>query len=456
MTLAQKQIKGRPVHVSSICCFIVVFLIAVTVLAQHGNGAMSAAGNSENMSFSTARKTNSRAGFSALPALPDLYQAMRELQAQYPERSSLNQIGVSTFQQIPIWAIKISSDPAVDQDKSSYLFTGLHHAREPLGFRMCMRIAESLLSRYHKDKIIRKVVDQFDVWIVPVVNPDGFQFMKEYAHNFPWWRKNQRDNNGDGKFEPHIDGVDLNRNYGYNWRFGGNAVFKSWFYRGPDAFSEAEVRAVKRLAERENVLAGLSFHSYGELVLYPWGNHTRAPDHDLILKEGRQLAGAMKKNGRNESYGLVPLDGRAGQSSVWMYGQLRAIDYTVELADGFFPDSVSAEMVLKQAMNGVEYFLARGLVSTIVGHVKDADSGIPLAAEGLVAGFEADHVGRRRSDKKYGRFERWLEPGFYSITFRADGYKPVTLDNVEVFEDRQTKLDVYLGKQEQTQSVEKN
>ncbi|MFQ5633575.1 MAG: M14 family zinc carboxypeptidase, partial [bacterium] len=390
-------------------------------------------------------------GTSSVPAhFPDLdsmYSWIRRLQKQYPHLLQVETIGKSSSMHLPLYALKVSDNASNEEDESSVLFSALHHAREPIGGLLSMQIVEMLLSSYEQNKTIRKLVNSLEVWIVPIVNPEGYRYVFDNRLNFPWWRKNLHDNDNDGIFNPVIDGVDLNRNYDYNWMQGGEDNPASWFYRGKEPFSENEITAMRSLALRENIVAGLSFHSYGEVVLYPWGNYYAAPDQDLIYTTGQKLASHIRKLSNTSTYGLLPLNGRVGQSSVWMYGRLRAIDFIVELGDEYFTNGQDTRQVIREALAGVEFFLNRALISNIQGHIFDANTKQPLVAKILVEGYEAQHVSPRYSEPLYGRFERWLSPGIYNIEISTAGYARKLLSGVEVKEDSATKLEIFLKKQ---------
>jgi hypothetical protein len=381
------------------------------------------------------------------PNLDSLYSWIQNLKKQYPHLLHVEAIGKSSSMRLPLYAMKISDNPKQEEDESALLFSALHHAREPIGSLLCMHIAETLLSEYSQNKKFRKLVDNLEIWIVPVVNPEGYKYVFDNKLGFPWWRKNLHDNDNDGIFNPVIDGVDLNRNYDYNWLQGGEDNPASWFFRGSEPFSENEVSAMRNLALRENVVAGLSFHSYGEVVLYPWGNYYTAPDQDLIYSVGQRLASHIRKLSNTSTYGLLPLNGRVGQSSVWMYGRLRAIDFIVELGDEYFTSARDTKDVLREATAGVEYLLNRALVSNIRGHVLDAKTRKPIVAKILVKDYEAQHVSPRYSEQIFGRFERWLIPGTYTIVVDAPGYAKKILSGVEVRKDNATAIDVFLIKQ---------
>ncbi len=393
-----------------------------------------------------AAAQRSRAGTTDWPSLQAFYSRIQKLEEAHPSIIHVEKIGVSTSLALPLYAIKLSDNASQEEDESAILFSALHHAREPLGALLCMEMLERFSQAYDSDTAIKKLVDELEIWVVPIVNPDGYDYMSRNDLDFPWWRKNLRDNDGDGIFNPIFDGVDLNRNYDYNWREGGEDNPASWFFRGGKPFSENEIQAVKNLALRENIVAGLSFHSYGEVVLFPWGNYLPPPDRALIQNVGKRLASRMRKLSGMSSYGVLPLNGRVGQSSVWMYGRLRAIDYIVELADAYFTRAQDTRTVMREGMRGVRHFLGRALGAGLYGHVLDESTHQPVLAEILVTGYEARHVSPRMSETRYGRFERWLEPGVYTVVFQADGYMQSVWKEVLVGAKGRTELEVYLKK----------
>lgn len=398
----------------------------------------------ENTNRKTATLTSQK--YAHYPKLDSMYQWIERLRKQYPDLLAVEQIGKSTSMKLPLYALKVSDNASQEEDESAVLFSALHHAREPIGGILCMTLVEKLLQEYRADAATQRLVDALEIWTVPIVNPEGYKYIFDNELSFPWWRKNLRDNDNDGIFNPVIDGVDLNRNYNYNWQQGGEDNPASWFYRGAKPFSESEINAMQALAVRENIVAGLSFHSYGEVVLYPWGNFYAAPDQELIYEVGQNLATRMRKLSGSTTYSLLPLNGRVGQSSVWMYGQLRAVDFIVELGDEYFANARNTNKIVEEALAGIDYFLNRVLVANIRGHVLDARTGEPLIARILVKGHESRHVSPRYSEPTFGRFERLLQPGVYSIEISADGYAPRFFTGVEVRENEATELKIILNK----------
>ena len=293
------------------------------------------------------------AGLERLQQIPDLglYHTVAETVAElealhtaYPDLTLLEVIGES-LEGRPIHALKISDDPDVeDAEEPDVLFVGNHHAREFMSVEVPLWLARELLQRSSRDTRIRQLIDTREIWIVPLLNPDG-HVHQENTQLRPGWRKNRRMESGE------VVGVDLNRNYSY--RFGHDEEGSSSeplneTYRGSAAFSEPESDALRRLVERQRFTIAISYHSFGQLVLYPWG-WTRGEvtsDHALYAT----LADSMvRDNGYrpgNASTGAIYLT-----NGVWddyMYGTTSSTKpeptfaFTVELNSmaqgGFWPE----------------------------------------------------------------------------------------------------------------------
>jgi len=261
---------------------------------------------------------------------------------------------------------------------------------------------------------------------------------------FPWWRKNLKDNDGDGVFNPLYDGVDLNRNYAYNWEEGGDGKPGSWFYRGQTPFSENETQSIMNLARRENFAIGISYHSYGESILFPWGNFKRPPDLELIVEIAGEMASRIKREFGRGQYSILPLNGRVGQSSVWMYAELHVIDYIIEVGTQYFPAEESVPFIIKENLKGAFYLFDRLLETGIKGHVFDYYTKKPLLAEITVKELSANYVRPRMTDKEFGGFHRLLTPGKFTLEIHSRGYFPQTIKNVRVRRGRCTDFEIGL------------
>jgi carboxypeptidase T len=189
-----------------------------------------------------------------------LEQDLRRLAEEHPETAELHEIGRSVEGR-PLWALRIGERRG---SARKVAFLGCHHAREWISVEVPYRLAEHLLDN-SSSQPVQGWLQQGEVWVAPMVNPDGHEHTRTQNR---LWRKNRRRNVG-GSI-----GVDPNRNYGYMWGTldisTSSRVPSDETYIGPRAFSEPEVRAVRNLVARELFGGVLSYHSYSQLILFPW------------------------------------------------------------------------------------------------------------------------------------------------------------------------------------------
>ncbi len=190
---------------------------------------------------------------------------LNNLAAAFPEITQLVSIGQS-IEGRDIWALRVTDNPdTVEPEEQQILFTGVTHAREWVTFEQVLYLAEYLTTRYATDPQVRQVVDNSVIWLVPAVNPDGFVFSWEYQR---MWRKNRRQ----ASFGTY--GVDLNRNYDFHWGHddvGSSGMPSAETYRGDAPASEPETQAIQALLTQEQFAIAVSYHSYSQLCLHPWG-----------------------------------------------------------------------------------------------------------------------------------------------------------------------------------------
>lgn len=234
----------------------------------------------------------------------------KALASAHPELARYVKLG-SSFEGRDIFALKISKDASIDDaSKPDVLITGCHHAREWISVESPVYTANQLLSGYATDDSIKYLVDHLQIWVVPIMNPDGLT----YTQNSPndamdpvrLWRKNRRPISLGGCVS--AVGVDLNRNYSYEWRLQNDSPCADYcssdrscinddigasddpasdIYRGPQAESEPEVKAIKSLVDDPNrhFRAQLDYHNYSQLILYPWGFTPFGTDDSRTLSQ---------------------------------------------------------------------------------------------------------------------------------------------------------------------------
>ena len=205
--------------------------------------------------------------------------------ARYPSLTKVVTIG-RTVQGKPILAIKVTKNAKQTRDGSrpSTLYMGAQHAREWITVEMTRRLLHRVVDNYGTDPTITKLLNRTELWFVPVANPDGYDYTFTPGNRL--WRKNLRDNNGDGQITA-VDGVDLNRNFAYKWGYdneGSSPDPSSETYRGPAAMSEPETRALDRLFQRVGFEFLINYHSAAELLLYGvgWQVSTPTPDDEIM------------------------------------------------------------------------------------------------------------------------------------------------------------------------------
>jgi carboxypeptidase T len=248
-------------------------------------------------------------------------ERIQSLAASHPERARVQPIG-SSFEGRTLWAIRIGGTAA---DATPMLINGAQHAREWISPMVATCIADRLVREYPTDPAIRDFVDHTALWVVPVVNPDGYQYT--WSGN-RYWRKNRRGSHG----------VDLNRNWDIAWGGDGSSGNRfSDVYRGERPFSEPETAALRDLALREHIALHVDVHSFSQLLLYPWGyTATPAPDAARFAAVGDRLASAIQA-AHGVPYKLmssVQLYAASGTMTDWMYGKAKAMSYTIELRPG--------------------------------------------------------------------------------------------------------------------------
>ena len=296
------------------------------------------------------------------------------LAENYSNIMTLESIG-TTYEGRTIWMVKLSDNPTIEEDEPGILLMGAHHGNEKPSFEVLIFLIQYIVDTYGKPDIdndndglvnediidgvdndgdglidedpsesrVKDIIDNTQVFIVPMVNPDGVEY---------GWRKNRVPNHGPFGLTKEVTsyGVDLNRNYGYLWylpyifprRY--HLAFlltdKSWNYHGRYPFSENETRAIKHLVEsHDNIRIALSYHSYGEFLFYPWTHTSLAtPDEDLFESIGENIS---RVNGyylyKGGDYLIPRFGGTIGTAENWLYGVHRILPFTIELCKSRAP-----------------------------------------------------------------------------------------------------------------------
>ncbi|MEU9286861.1 M14 family metallopeptidase [Streptomyces sp. NPDC048275] len=264
-----------------------------------------------------------------------------------PGIASQRVIGTS-YQGRNIVAIKISDNVGTDEAEPEVLFTHHQHAREHLTVEMALYLLRELTSDYGTDSRVTSMVNSREIWIVPDLNPDGGEY-DVATGSYRSWRKNRQPNSGSTAV-----GTDLNRNWNYRWGCcgGSSGTTSSETYRGASAESAPEVKVVANFVRSrvvggvQQIKAGIDFHTYSQLVLWPFGYTTAdtttgmtADDRNAFATVGRSMA---TSNGYTpeQASDLYITDGSIDD---YLWGSQKIFSYTFEMypgsasGGGFYP-----------------------------------------------------------------------------------------------------------------------
>ncbi|WP_030544875.1 M14 family metallopeptidase [Streptomyces albus] len=267
--------------------------------------------------------------------------------AAHPDIMSKRVIGKS-YEGRDIVAVKISDNVKTDENEPEVLFTHHQHAREHLTVEMALYLLRELGDDYGTDQRVTKAVNDREIWIIPDLNPDGGEY-DIASGSYRSWRKNRQPNSGSSAV-----GTDINRNWPYQWGCcgGSSGSPSSDTYRGPSAASTPEVKVVtdfvrsRVVGGKQQIKAGIDFHTYSELVLWPYGytysdtaSGMTRDDRDAFAAIGKKMA-ASNGYTPQQSSDLYITDGSVND---WMWADQKIFSYTYEMypssasGGGFYP-----------------------------------------------------------------------------------------------------------------------
>ena len=384
-----------------------------------------------------------------------MVQRLEALESSFPNICKVIELGASqgklylatgntnyTQYNHTLYGIKLSRNVEINEDEPNYYFFGNIHAREPLTAEICMNIIENLVSSYDVDNT-EHPLNQTQVWVVPVLNPDGRDIV--FTQKDIWHRKNVFDNNNNSKFDlgssssTSIDGIDINRNFAFKWGTTGISwSYSSDTYPGASPFSAVEAAHVKDFAKKVPFIAGISYHSYGNQVLWPYGYDWDAHSHNLqaVKSLAIELAGLIRQYNKNNlfyqpvaSFDLYPA---SGDSEDYLHHYHNILAYNIETADSFIPSATAVAQIVKDHIPAAMHLLARHKKQFLTGIVSDKITGEPLKAEIKVYPIDSGNPNRMPiySSEDFGRYHYALVAGNYQLSVTKDNYNTFISDFV--------------------------
>jgi hypothetical protein len=303
------------------------------------------------------------ADYACYRTIDQLYTQLSDWTAQYPDIASLSTIGHS-FENRELKVMRLTHHSTTGFKPRFFLMANIH-GRELITNETAMVFIQKLLQGYGNDPDITWLLDYDEIDVLVSANPDGH--VKNEQNLSLYWRKNTHPY-GSCTFY----GVDLNRNSDFEWGgAGASNVPCEETYRGPTAHSEPETQAVENFVQSlfldqrgpgESDAAPITttgvlitLHSYGNLVLWPWGwTSTAAPNSTQLQKFGQKLA-AFNGYTPQQAVGLYPT---SGTTDDWAYGELGLASYTFEIgsdSDGFYPDCLRYNELIQPNVSALLY-----------------------------------------------------------------------------------------------------
>lgn len=321
---------------------------------------------------------------------------LEQMAALYPSITVLDSIGRS-IENRALWALKISDNPSVDEDEPCFLVEGCIHGNEHHSLEVCLYFIRYLLENYGTDPEVTYWVDNREIWVVPLVNPDGHELNQRYSAN----------------------GIDLNRNFGYWWGFTASRY-------GTAPFSEPETQAIRDLALAIRPYGSFAFHTSGRVILYPWAYISTlvSPDDALFIETGSELIDSINTVDPQRQYELRRSGSwywHGGEHNDWMYSQHGMLSFTLELmtSQSAPPSERENEVVLPS----FRVILRRPDRSGITGLITDATTGEPLTATVKIVEIFDEQIQPRTPEPLYGRYIRCLTPGTHTLEVYFPGYR---------------------------------
>jgi hypothetical protein len=387
--------------------------------------------------------------------------ALRDHHERHPKLTRLVRLGTS-IEGRPLWALSIGRHVKRGDKRPAVLLNGAHHGSEFLSIDMVMDAIEVLLLRSSSpkdrdpsvrrdpqlDKLVRRFLDELNIWCVPVVNPDGV-WASLRGTGVRTGRKNGRDTDGNGRIDA-MDGVDLNRNYPFRWGFlgevGSSSKPQSYYYRGTQPASEPETQAMMRLAESEHFAAAISFHTGSVAVLAPYTiDNVADPTPNEALSVGEHVVAGMPPHPQGKPFTLRrKLYSVDGTDQDYYRGTFGTVALLVEGARRDAKNDDERQAIVRAVRPSWLRLFGRFIDGPAVSVTVRDSNGRPVRAAVSVEEIAVREGEVWHSRCRDGRLDRFLPaPGRYNLLIKLEGQADPLRHPIDVLGGR-AQVDVVL------------
>ena len=366
----------------------------------------------------SAANVNQAMDWDIYPTYSQYDSIMQSFSKLYPSLCRLDTIGTSINGKL-VLALKISVNAAVDEDKPEVFYTSTMHGDETGGFILMLHLADYLLKNYNVNERVTSLVDNLEIWINPLANPDG-----TYGTG----------NTITSPTRYNANGYDLNRNFPDPFT--------------PNTLKQKETLDMIKFMRKHKFVLSANFHSGSEVVNYPWDRWISKlhADDSWFNSISRAYADTAHLYAGPEYMNF--LDNGVTRGALWyiVYGgrqdfmtwELHGREVTIELDNQFVTPAPQLTLLWQNNWHSLIGYLENALYG-IHGLVRDVNSHEPVPAKVYITGHDKDSS-EVYSDTLTGSFERFLYSGSWNLTFSATGYRDTTINNVKVVSGQKTDL----------------
>jgi hypothetical protein len=353
--------------------------------------------------------------WNSYPSYDEYISIMDSFEIKYPSISKLFEIGTST-QGHKLIFIKISDNVGQKEAEPEFMFTSSIHGDEVTGYILLLHLIDYLLSNYNKDPFVTQLVDNVEIWINPLANPDG-TYKTGNSSVFGATRFN-------------ANNVDLNRNYP-DPQAGDHPDGQAW---------QPETVASMDFMKAHNFVFSANYHGGSEVLNYPWDTWSRLhPDDNWFQSVSKEYADTAKLYGGSNYFSDVTTNGYTN-GYAWYTVQGGRQDYmtyfrngreiTIEVSIPKMPDASALPDYWNYNYKAMLHYIEQCLFG-IHGIVTDSVTGAPLKCKVEILGHDVDNS-FIFSSQEHGNYHRLIYPGTYSLKFSASGYSDKIIRNVTV------------------------